>query len=1196
MERDRETAQLALPVDVHVEIFLNVLQDPRFQAWKQTNRRWQLHIGGGPGSGKTTLAALIAKQLRREEAAPVALIHVHDDDLPTAKTETSLQYHASTIDRPLQSNKFINHDRSLKTEAINISSSGIDFEDLYAVLVDHLTSKDGVYFIIDGHDRFEKSMQERLRQNIGPLEAQGLKLLLLNAASELDSFPPAGPVECDNCKRGSPESEEEDGLQIYWSCESCPYDLCDNCRNEGKHCYDDSHVMSEPYNMIQMRLDLVPSALRHFVRTDLEAEYGDEIEENVIETVCEPSDSNINLAKLRLDQIRDLGGPRAILSATDRLPREVVAFFDAEIKRINVLEPAQRYQTLLAIIMVAAWGPMTVNELENVLSGASSSRPDYTSSDHPFVRRVIRSARGLLSSYILRGTMPSDQQEPDRRRITLYIRDLGWYIREDYNQDLVLAKQYLSQARAGERNLDRSHSFEKTVDARKEDSKGPKGELLGEQSAREGLSEVSGKSVVDAILREPASLCVLCQNSIFRVKSNSGVRTWVNQDQDGKCPVCVYAYKEMAEKSVNVLDLHWSRRTMGRTSNSNDHLVLTLRADNSNAKPTFRRFVFMLKSELGFSPSANNLGATTTLQHTGAQIKKWLDTCNTGHIDCKRPNLKPYVPKRLVDIDTGIIGHYRVIEREKKEEGPYVTLSHSWGREPTFLRLTTENKTRLMGDGFTASDLGNKNFEQAIEVAQHIGMKYIWIDSLCICQAGKDRDFREEGQYMHLVYQNSYCNIVAADSRDGEGGLFRDRPDNLLSGMNVDEPWVVLDKELWAKDLLRSPIYTRGWVFQERMLSPRIIHFTRPQVFWDCSTISACETLPEGLPFALSATATTDRRWRGRLQRKNSDQDESSLVVEDSLESFWKTAVLNYTSCELTNQADKAFAIWSVAKLVRDNLQPVNQYGCGLWSIALHEQLAWQVKALKPESRMASLQAVFPSWSWASVNAPVQIHDRIVAKRCYTIKNHEGAPLSFSDFKDKAINRDMQPQFAASDSLAVRGYLIPGRLYRQSVNGTFTFECAETGPAQRQNVIMDEDPPEALFKLFKFHLLPLVAQKTSDDETTYAGSALVLMSTHDYRRLTRSRLVEQVSYLVNSYKYDSQESKSYAARKTELQMLRWGVGALNACLHRVAKQDRDLPARDGNAFRRVGVVQFSDLAAEEWVKIRKDEERIIWLD
>jgi hypothetical protein len=377
------------------------------------------------------------------------------------------------------------------------------------------------------------------------------------------------------------------------------------------------------------------------------------------------------------------------------------------------------------------------------------------------------------------------------------------------------------------------------------------------------------------------------------------------------------------------------------------------------------------------------------------------------------------------------------------------------------------------------------------------------------------------------------------------------------------------------------------------MLSPRIIHFTRSQVFWDCSAVSACETLPEGLPFALSAIATTDRRWRGRLQRQNSDQGVSSLPVEDSLESFWKTAVLNYTSCELTNQADKAFAIWSVAKLVRDNLQPANQYGCGFWSIALHEQLAWQVKASKRDARLDALQFLFPSWSWASVNAPIQIQDRIVARRCYTIKNHEGAPLSFSDFKDKAVNRDMQPQFAASDSLSVRGYLIPGQLERDFSNGTCIFDPAQSGVAQIHKVILDEETPETLLGLSKLYLLPLVARKTSDDEIAYCGSALVLIATRDYRKLVRSKLMHYISCLVNLYKPQRLEGNAHPDGKSDL---RKGINALNACLHKVATQDRELPFRKGNAFRRVGAVHFNDLAATEWAALKTNKEKLIWLD
>jgi hypothetical protein len=457
---------------------------------------------------------------------------------------------------------------------------------------------------------------------------------------------------------------------------------------------------------------------------------------------------------------------------------------------------------------------MSAPRLEELLKSASSSAQDRGGSGYPYLRRVLGSTRGLLASIIFTGHLECDQQESDRHRIGLYIRDLGYYIREDYNEDLVLAKQYLSQAENGEQNLQRSHSFEETVAERKRSGPAAGCSLPVEQAEKERLSEVSGKSIVNAILREPGDICALCQKSMFQGKANSGVRSWSEQGMKTKCPICFYAHKDMKRESVSALEYHWTRRTMGRTSNSNNHLVLALRAKRLSAQPSFRRFVFMLKSEVGPFPRLNCPGMTTGLEHSGKQIKKWLDTCKTKHAHCKLPRAKRYIPKRLVDIDTEIKGRYRVIKREPELEGPYVTLSHSWGRNPDFLTLTTQNQHKLMTKGFLASELRNKNFEEAIEVARYLGFKYIWIDSLCICQAGKEKDFKEEGQYMHLVYQHSFCNIVAADSRDANGGLFRDKQEDLLSGTNTQGAWIILDKELWVKQLLHSPIYTRGWVFQ----------------------------------------------------------------------------------------------------------------------------------------------------------------------------------------------------------------------------------------------------------------------------------------------------------------------------------------------------------------------------------------------
>lgn len=54
MEHKDLEQQLALPIDLREQLFHNVLQDCRFQAWMQTYRRWQLHIDGGPGNGKVS--------------------------------------------------------------------------------------------------------------------------------------------------------------------------------------------------------------------------------------------------------------------------------------------------------------------------------------------------------------------------------------------------------------------------------------------------------------------------------------------------------------------------------------------------------------------------------------------------------------------------------------------------------------------------------------------------------------------------------------------------------------------------------------------------------------------------------------------------------------------------------------------------------------------------------------------------------------------------------------------------------------------------------------------------------------------------------------------------------------------------------------------------------------------------------------
>ncbi|KAF5528567.1 hypothetical protein CGCA056_v001768 [Colletotrichum aenigma] len=298
----------------------------------------------------------------------------------------------------------------------------------------------------------------------------------------------------------------------------------------------------------------------------------------------------------------------------------------------------------------------------------------------------------------------------------------------------------------------------------------------------------------------------------------------------------------------------------------------------------------------------------------------------------------------------------------------------------------------------------------------------IWIDSVCIIQNDTD-DWEAEAKLMHKVYRNSYCNLAAADSKDCHGGLFRVRANDVLPTKFVSErfsrrfsnrSWRIVSSDLWDRELLGSPLYTRGWVFQERMLSPRLLQFGRDQLFWDCAAISACEALPAGFPLSIDEKAATDRYWRQRLQEADISVRSHVKVSEGSLEKLWKNVVRTYTSCNLTKHSDKSNALWGIAKLSRDIL--CQEYAHGLWSSSLEEQLAWRVaggpkvvdyqteETDEKQNETSTMtqktpqkeETSFPSWSWTYLDVPIQVVPRFRERhRFYKVTDHVGGSIGF---------------------------------------------------------------------------------------------------------------------------------------------------------------------------------------------------------
>jgi hypothetical protein len=397
------------------------------------------------------------------------------------------------------------------------------------------------------------------------------------------------------------------------------------------------------------------------------------------------------------------------------------------------------------------------------------------------------------------------------------------------------------------------------------------------------------------------------------------------------------------------------------------------------------------------------------------------------------------------------------------------------------------------------------------------------------------------------------------------------------------------------------------------MLSPRILHFAKRQIYWDCSTISACETLPEGLPFSLDRFAATDRHWRGRLQETTASSQEVTAATgtnDDSMENFWKNALLKYTQCELTKQEDKAIAIWSIAKLVRDQLArirqsqnldgPVDEYGGGLWSIALHEQLAWRARDVHVGARLEDLQADFPSWSWTSVKGAICAQSRL-DERDYYVEQHAGGVVRFQ-LEDPNGNRDKMPVLKEPFSIDMNGYLEEARLVQDGglagglrVEILLSMDKGGVAPGGEEvfMVFPDEKLDVATGTPLHCHFAILAASKEEyfspaergeyTQHTTYSGLGLVLESYEAYsarqRPLFRKALRE-------FFKKCSKASTSKWDRGI-------AVGRV-ANLVKVLRREKLLAA--GPHFRRLGAVEFRNVSVKTWSVIEGHGRKKFWLD
>jgi hypothetical protein len=139
----------------------------------------------------------------------------------------------------------------------------------------------------------------------------------------------------------------------------------------------------------------------------------------------------------------------------------------------------------------------------------------------------------------------------------------------------------------------------------------------------------------------------------------------------------------------------------------------------------------------------------------------------------------------------------------------------------------------------------------AIRVTFNLGIRYLWIDALCILQ-NSDIDKSLEIAKMPFIYSRAILTVVASRARSVSEGFLQDRSEGEISGANLvfqDEQgsYGVLLLPHEAVDHFTSvtsqaenswePLGSRAWAFQERLLSPRLLDFTTYQTIWMCQYV-----------------------------------------------------------------------------------------------------------------------------------------------------------------------------------------------------------------------------------------------------------------------------------------------------------------------------------------------------------------------
>jgi hypothetical protein len=184
---------------------------------------------------------------------------------------------------------------------------------------------------------------------------------------------------------------------------------------------------------------------------------------------------------------------------------------------------------------------------------------------------------------------------------------------------------------------------------------------------------------------------------------------------------------------------------------------------------------------------------------------------------------------------------------------------------------------------------------------------------------------------MASVYSNGHLTIAATRSSSGSGGPYTHTSDCEVSSTTTDGQKYHLffrehidhqiDTGLKTKEFTATkthyPLLSRAWVYQERMLSTRVLHFGRYDLFFECepSIDGECGSIHNHGAGQETPVPLIKIEYADNLSKYDIPRGEQSLTdVQYYSARLWRTMVCCYTVLFLIKSYDRLPAIGGLAR------------------------------------------------------------------------------------------------------------------------------------------------------------------------------------------------------------------------------------------------------------------------------------------